>query len=95
MPAPLNNIGHTGFLTPEGGIFRANIYTVATPDTPVREKSHLRPGIHAFRICAPPAGEGASFEKYQCAYAGPVVNTESFNVEYQTFPVRLFLWNFF
>jgi hypothetical protein len=94
VPAPLNNIGYSGFSISEGGIFRANIHTVAASDTPVREKSHLGSNIHAFRICAPPAGEGTSFEEYQCAYAGSVVNTEPFNIEYQAFQFRLFPWNF-
>jgi hypothetical protein len=92
MPAPLNNVGYSGFLTPEGCIFRANIHTVAASDTPVWEKSHLGSNIHAFRICAPPAGEGTSFEEYECAYSGSVVNTEPFNIEYQAFQFRLFLW---
>jgi len=81
-------------LISEGGIFRANVHTVAASDTSVRKKSHLGSDIHAFRICAPPAGEGTSFEEYQCAYAGSVVNTEPFDIEYQASQFRLLLWDF-
>jgi len=91
VSAPLNNVGYSGFLTPEGCILRANIHTVAASDTSVRKKSHLGSNVHAFRVCTPPAGEGTSFEEDQCPDAGPVVNTESFNIEYQALWFRLFL----